>query len=210
MIQRKRISLLVLAGLLLLAAPTPGHAGPITLTAGSATVNVGDIFTIPVSVSNAVNLTSFQFDLSYNSAILSALSFTDVGTDFETAAINGGGSLTGITGFSSPGLLSGVADSMSGASSGLAGNGVLVDVEFQALAPGVSPLTLSDAFLTDDGNPLSSDNQDFALVNGQVTVLARQVPEPSALTLLAAGLAALGARARRRAAALGAGAGRAV
>src|SRR6266513_2841193 len=50
-------------------APRLGHAVPI-VTAGSGPVpifkNVGDIFTIPISITDAVDLTSFQFDLSCN------------------------------------------------------------------------------------------------------------------------------------------------
>jgi hypothetical protein len=77
------------------------RAGPLLpeLTAGSDTVHVGDVFTIPISVANVVGLASFQFDLAFNPTIIRELSFTDVGTDFEAAAIAGGGSLTGITGF---------------------------------------------------------------------------------------------------------------
>ena len=72
---------------------------------------------------------------------VTALSFTDTGTDFEKAAISQGGSLTGITGFNTNGLLSGVTASMSGISgAGLAGSGVLADIDFAALSPGTSPL----------------------------------------------------------------------
>src|SRR5262249_30870871 len=135
-------------------AAASGQAAPM-LSVGSAISDIGGTFTVQVSIQDAVNLTSFQFDLSYDPSILSVVGFTDVGTDFDLAATAGGGTLTGLTGFSLPGLLSGVADSMSGALSGLSGNGVLVDVTFQSLAAGVSPLVLSNAFLTDDNAVLS-------------------------------------------------------
>ena len=128
---------------------------------------------------SAQGLTSFQFDLAFNPTFIKALSFTDIGTDFATAASTGGGSLTGITGFidNTAGVLSGVAGSMSGliTGAGLTPSGVVVNATFQALAVGISPLTLSTAFLTDNGVPLSSANGNFRLVNGQV----RAVPEPS-------------------------------
>jgi len=164
-----------------LAGPNMSRAGPLLpeLTAGSDTVHVGDVFTIPISVTNVAGLTSFQFDLTFNPAIIRELSFTDVGTDFDAAATAGGGSLTGITGFvdNATGLWSGIADSISGPGTGLAPSGVIVDIEFQALAVGISSLTLSNAFLTDNGASLSSDSGDFVLQNGEV-IGAVAVPEP--------------------------------
>jgi hypothetical protein len=176
------------------AAPNLAGAAPAlpALTAGSDTVNVGDVFTIPISVSNVAGLTSFQFDLAFTPTIIKVVSFTDVGTDFDTAATAGGGSLTGITGFfdNAAGLLSGIADSISGLGTGLTPSGVIVDIEFQALMVGMSPLTLSNAFLTDNGVPLSSDSGDFMLQNGEVTVIgAVSVPEPGTLLLLSLPLA---------------------
>src|SRR5437867_3467324 len=178
-----------------LAAPNPSRAAPLpVLTAGSDTVHVGDVFTIPISIANVAGLTSFQFDLAFNPTIIKALSFTDIGTDFEAAATAGGGFLTGITGFidNTTGLLSGVADSISGlvTGNGLTPSGVIVDIEFQALMVGISPLTLSNAFLTDNGVPLSSANGDFLIHNGQVTVIGpAAVPEPGTLLLLSLALA---------------------
>jgi Protein of unknown function (DUF1566)/Cohesin domain len=164
------------------------------LSAGSATVNVGDMVTIPISIAGETGLTSFQFDLAFTPSIVEVLSFDDTGTDFETAALSQGGNLTGITGFidNATGLLSGVADSMSGISgSGLTGAGVLADITFEALSPGVSPLILSNAFLTDGGAPLSSANGDFLLQNGQIVVRGTAaVPEPGTLLLLVAALGA--------------------
>lgn len=175
-----------------LAGPNMSRAGPLLpeLTAGSDTVHVGDVFTIPISVTNVAGLTSFQFDLAFNPAIIRELSFTDVGTDFDAAATAGGGSLTGITGFvdNATGLLSGIADSISGPGTGLAPSGVIVDIEFQALAVGISSLTLSNAFLTDNGASLSSDSGDFVLQNGEV-IGAVAVPEPRPVLLLGLALA---------------------
>ena len=156
------------------------------LTAGSDTAQVGDVFTIPISIANVLGLTSFQFDLSFNPTVIKALSFTDIGTDFSTAASTGGGILTGITGFidNMTGVLSGVADSISLATIGLTPSGVVVDATFQALAVGNTPFTLSNAFLTDNGVSLSSANGNSMLQNGQATVLETTVPEPSSLIIL--------------------------
>jgi hypothetical protein len=124
------------------------------------------------------------------------VSFTDIGTDFATAASAGGGFLVGITGFTNntTGVLSGVADSMSGLTTGtgLAPSGVLADVTFKAVTNGSTTLALNNAFLTDAGVPLSGGN--VTLINGQV-----QIPEPSSLILLSVALGGLGlVRWRRR------------
>lgn len=173
-----------------IAFPIFGFADPI-LSAGSATVNVGDTFTIPISVFGATDLMAFQFDLSYDSTTLSVLSFTDTLTDFATA---GGGPL--FTGFPFPGLLSGVSDSLVFPGVGLSGDGVLALITFKALAPGISPLNFSNALLDFSNTP-------FTFVNGQVCVNGAKacpetgrVPEPGTLALLGLGWGML--RLRRR------------
>jgi len=161
----------------LITVSTIGYSSPI-LSVGSNSVNVGDIFSIPISVSGATDLQAFQFDLSYDNTKLNFLSFTDIGTNFEAAAIAGGGSLTGITGFAINGSLSGVADSMSGVSPG-AGitSGIIAYISFQDIALGVSPLILSNV-------QLNFSDQGFSSINGQLS----SVPEPNALALVCIGL----------------------
>ena len=196
--------MLVLTFFVLVSAPTPGSA--ITMTAGSATVNVNDLFSIPISISGVANLTSFQFDLSFAPTIVRALAVNE-GADFGNAATASGGFTLFGPGVidNTAGLISLVTDAMAGLlGPGLAPGGVLATIDFQALMPGVSPLTLSNAFLTENDQVLSSANGEFIIQNGQVTVLGqvppRQVPEPSPVALLTVGLAALGVRrwARRR------------
>jgi general secretion pathway protein D len=187
---------------MLVVAPRGGHA--ITVSAGSATVNVNDLFSIPISISGVDDLTAFQLDLAFDPTIVMALAVNE-GADFVNAATAGGGATLFTPGVidNSAGLVSLVADAMVGVvGPGLTPSGVLVTIDFQALMPGVPPLTLSNAFLTENDQVLSSVNQDLVVQNGQVTV-SGQVPEPSTLSLLSVGLAALGARrwARRRAAA---------
>ena len=154
----------------------PAQASPVIRVGEVPTVEVGQVFTVPVFVTGASDLMAFQFDLDYDSTVLLALAFTDVGTDFEAAANAGSGTLTGLSGFLLPGLMSGVADSISGGSSGLTGTGSLVDIQFVALASGWSSLALSSVFL--DFTPLDAGS----IVNGSV-----QVPAPGTFALLSLG-----------------------
>ena len=188
---------LVLAAMYALAMP--GQAVPI-LTVGSATKNVGNIFTIPVSIAGAVNLTSFQFDLSFNAAVLKVtltgvtenLFFTqgDI-TVFIAGAVD-----------NTLGTILGVSDSLI-LQTPVNGSGILANIEFEALAAGTSPLTLSNVFL----NLLDSG---FSVTNGSVcvngaVVCGSAVPVPGTLTLLALGFGVLGLRRRFTQGALPAG-----
>jgi Cohesin domain/PEP-CTERM motif len=169
----------------------PGPARAVVLIAGSDTVSIGDVFTIPISVSSASGLTSYQSDLSFNPSIIEVLSFDDGTTAFASEASAEGGFLTGITGFidNTTGLLSGVADSMSGNSGpGLTPGGTIADITFEALSVGTTPLTLANVFVTDGGTPLSLGVDEVQ--DGSVTVTA---PEPGTLPLFGAALLALAA-----------------
>jgi len=165
----------------LLLIPASASAVPI-VTAGSATVNVGDPFTISISITDAVELTSWQFDLSFDPTILSATAVTDgpflsesgtKSTVFTAGAID-----------NSTGQITLVADLLVDLPPGPSGSGVLADIEFHALAPGVLLLTFANVFLDlfDSG---------FLIRDGEVTVRAAvAVPQPSMLTLVSVGLGA--------------------
>lgn len=186
------VAALAFASLTTLALFSPrADAAPI-LSIGSATVAVGDTFTIPVSITGAVNLSNFQFVLSFNALILQVIGVT------ENAFFTQGDITVFISGFTdnSSGLILGVSDALIFQPL-VNGTGVLANIEFTAISAGTSALTLSNAFLN-----LSESG--FAVSNGSVCVTSLtvptcgpggpgggQVPEPGTVTLLALGFAAL-------------------
>ncbi len=140
-VRRLRRSVLTLALLSVVLCPALAHAVPI-VTAGSGPVpvlkNVGDIFAIPISIMDAVELTSWQFSLSFDQTILQANFVT------EGPFLSSGGTQT--TSFG-PGVISNgtitiVTDSLDGFVPGPSGNGDLAYIEFKALMVGTSPLHL--------------------------------------------------------------------
>jgi general secretion pathway protein D len=172
-----------------LAISSSALAAPV-ISAGSATVNVGSTFTIEVAITAAGDVTSWQFDLGFDPAILQASSVIEgpFMSSFGTTLFGPGLIDNGA------GLISLVTDSYVDPAPDPSGSGVLAEIEFTALAAGTSALTLSNVFLdfSDSG---------FTAANGQAcvnpiggTTCAGQAPEPATLALLAGGLLLLGVR----------------
>jgi hypothetical protein len=172
-----------------IAAAHPVDAAPI-LTVGSATVEVGDLVTIPVSITDAVDLTFWQFDLAFDPTVVQANVVTEGpflsafgATLFGAGVIDNGA-----------GLISLVTNAYVDLPPNPAGDGVLAEIQFLALVPGTSSLVLSNVFLN-----LSTDG--FEIENGQITVAGLTppaVPEPATLVLVTSGLALFAARRRVR------------
>lgn len=144
------------------------------LSPGSTDVSVDQIFTLPVSIAGVSDLYAFQFDLSFDPAILQLLSIS------EGSLLPAAGSTMFIPGAidNIAGTATTTADTMVGDIQGASGNGVLVDFTFAAINPGTSSLSLSSGILLDS----TFDRIPFTTMAGSVSVTASSVPEPAGLS----------------------------
>ena len=178
----KRFVLTISWTVVVLCGAQAAQADPI-IAAPFVTANAGDTFVIPISIANAGDLASWQFDLTFNPTVVRANSVTE-GPFLSAfgATLFGSGAVDNTSG-----RISLVTDSFVDLPPDPSGSGVLATIEFTALAAGVSPLTFSDIFLNDV-------DQGFSAASGQITVGGTPVPtpEPTTFIFLAGGLALLG------------------
>jgi hypothetical protein len=176
--------LVLMLALFSMWAPRPVQA--ITISAPFLIVDVGDTFTVEISVTDAADLAFFQFDLAFTPSIVEA----------DTGGATPGANLNADWFFTSPGAVDNLNGDIVGvsASSGfstLNGSGVIANLEFTALSPGISPLVFS--------NVIVNLFETAEISNGQITVIGgAPVAEPTTLTGLAGGIALLGVRLLRR------------
>lgn len=189
---RGKVSLLLL---LFVLSALPATADPILLIDPSPrTVNQGDTFSFDIFIQDAIDLYGFQFDLTFDPTLFSAISVA------EGAFLDAAG-----TGLFLPGdidnligTVSFVANSLLGPTSGVTGSGVLATMNFTALGVGTSPFSFANVLLLDSTLTESL----YTTVSGSVTadVPTASVPEPSTLLFVGIGLAFAALRRRRGAA----------
>lgn len=137
--------------------------GGTVLLVAEKTVKVGDVFTVPIDVSDVNDLFGFQFDLSYDSSVLEFVSIE------EGSFLNRGGTVATfcIDAEVTPGLIRNAACVVQEPTAGGAsGSGTLMLVTFKALKKGATSLVLSNALLSDS----NSDPISFTANDGKVTV----------------------------------------
>ncbi len=154
----------------------------LSIDPASGTVSTGASFFVNVNVADVTNLYDFQFDISFNPAVLQA---TNV---LEGTFLSSGGGTT----FFLPGTIDNTAgnvtfnaDTLLSAVSGVSGNGTLAHFDFTALSSGTSDFTISNVILQDSTGAIL----DNTTTGGSVT---SAIPEPSSLMLLGTGLLVLG------------------
>jgi len=202
------LGLVLLAGLV----SRPALATSVSIEPPPSTVTQGDTFFVDIAVAGAVDLVSFQFDLAFDPAILSANDPVLEGTFLSNV-----GGTSFFPGFvdNSAGTISFVANVLTGNDPfGANGGGVLARVSFNAIGTGsaalsVTPGPFGSLFRDENGDLVEDESGLFVVafdeqippVTGAVTADAppagSEVPEPSTLLLIGGGLAA--AVRRRRA-----------
>jgi hypothetical protein len=171
--------------LLSLLFASSGHAAIISVGAfpelnpAPAITIPPDTFLVPVNVSGATNLQTFQFDLLYDPTVVQ---FHDPFLFNFTSGIYGAQFISGdastesfiLSGFPFfPGLVDDVAGSYPGLLDGVTGNGTLAYILFEFI----------------EGQ--EANNPGFTIANPSVTELPTQVPEPDILLLVAGALLVL-------------------
>ena len=154
-----------------------GSAATILIAPASSTTSLGGAVNVAVQVTDVTGLYAYQFDLSFDPAVLSATAVSEGGF------LPGGGST-----FFFPGAIDNVsgtltltAGSLQGPVLGVSGSWTLATFLFTGAGFGASPVTLSNVVLLDS---LGGDIAPTTIRNGSVTV----VPEPMSVMLVGCGL----------------------
>jgi hypothetical protein len=165
----------------------------------SQTVSMGSTVTVDVDISNVTSLYAYQFDLTFNPSVLSAVSSS------EGPFLASGGSTFFIPGANDNvgGTVAATADTLLSAISGVNGSGELAVFTFNAIGSGTSTIGIQNETLLDSNLNVIADTT----TAGAVTVRSGTTRAPeidaastvSALTLLLGGVIVLRGRRERAA-----------
>jgi general secretion pathway protein D len=185
--RKKILHLALLSFVVIVFGAVPARADSVVSIQPSVSIpGVGETFDVLVEISSLSDLYAFQFDISFDPAILSAIDVT------EGSFLPGGGFTFFIPGSidNIGGSISFTADILLTAVSGVSGSGTLADLQFQALTVGTSPVNLSNVILLDS----NLSDIPYNTSNGSVS----PVPEPSTMLLLGSGLIGLAGYGRKK------------
>jgi hypothetical protein len=163
----------------------------------SQTVSMGSTVTVDIDIANVSDLYAYQFDLTFNPSVLSAVSSSEgpfLATGGSTFFISGTNDNVG-------GTVAATADTLTSAVSGVNGSGGLAVFTFDAIGSGTSAIGIQNETLLNSGLNVIADTT----TAGSVTVRSGTTRAPeidaastaSALTLLLGSLIVLRARRER-------------
>lgn len=147
-------------------------------------VTQSQAFTVDVAITDAVDLYAYQFDVSFEPALMEAYDIT------EGAFLSGGGATNFLAGTidNTAGTITFTADTLQGLVSGVTGSGILASISFNALDLGLSAITLSNIQLL-DSNLDDISASITSIGDGTVTVNQQEnVPEIETLWLVVSGI----------------------
>jgi len=183
--RRNLLALVILSAVLALSPPLVLADAIVSVLPSDPAPGVGSFFDISVNIDSVTDLYAYQFDISFDPAILSAISVT------EGSFLPGEG-----TTFFIPGAINNIAgsitftaDTLSNVGPGVDGSGSLAHIHLQALAVGTSPIGLSNVILLDSALSEISFSTNGVTVSPVGTVTP--IPEPSTMVLFGSGLIGL-------------------
>jgi general secretion pathway protein D len=190
-----KTALRTLISLTFFAFGAVSEAAPMFLGVNPGTAVQGNSFQVDVAVTNASDLYAFQFDLGFDPTLLHATGVS------EGSFLPGAGATFMVPGLidNTSGSITFISDALVGFVAGASGDGLLMTIDFQALAPGLSALTLLNPLFLD--STLADTTGDLTVVNGSVSIapgVPPTIPEPVSWMLVITALAAacMGGRSR--------------
>jgi hypothetical protein len=154
----------------------------ISIDPTSQTTSTGTVVTIDVDIANVTNLYAYQFDLTFNPSVLTAVSSSE-GSFLTT----GGNSTFFIPGTNNnvDGVVSATADTILSAVPGVNGSGELAVFTFDAIGKGLSTLGFENVMLLDSSfNSISNTTTGATVTVGSGTAKVPEIDPASAISAL--------------------------